>query len=245
MRKIVLLGLLAVAGCSRHTEQAKPAESVPARVASAETYKSPQGIPYAVSHATRPDHSELPSNADLKMANGDLAKYAETLCTLDVPPKFAPQRCDIYVQADPHGTLIGYAAVKQDAQGVSFNTATTLNEAKQPGGVSCNLSGKLEGSEASAAKTIADASKDFDGQFMYSAWEKDPGNYLISPAESDNSNDDAHALGVWYVAKKGDKLRISQERWNYCYADKNVIVDDVFYRLISLAKIGANAPEVR
>lgn len=227
MRKILLLGLMLVAGCS------KPPE----------TYKSPQGTLYAVSRVPGIKQSDLPTNADFKMADGDLAKYAQTACTLDVPPKYAPARCDIYVQPDPSGTLIGYAVVTQDQHGVSFDTITTLNEKKDPGGKGCELSGKLEGSAASATKTIMDASKDFDGQFMYSAWQKEPGDYLISPA-SDDPNDTApdHALGVWYVAKKGDKLRISQERWNYCYSDSSVNMDDVFYRVITLTKVTTGNP---
>jgi hypothetical protein len=237
MRKIVLLGLMLATGCS------KPHGDAP-QTASPETYKSPQGTLYAVSRVPGVKQSDLPVNADFKMADLDLAKYAGTACALDVPPKYAQDRCDIYVQSDPNGTLIGYAILTQDHNGVNLNTATTLNEKKEPGGKRCIISGKIESIGISPIKQIADANKDFDGQFMYSAWQKDPGNYLISPASSDDLADvePDHALGVWYVAKKGDKLRISQERWNYCYSDSSVNVDDVFYRAISLTRIMPEKP---
>ena len=233
MRKIVILGMLLVSGCSRHQQTAEgPAP---------ESYTSPQGVKYDVTRYPGIKADQLPMNSDLKMADKDLAKYAETICTLDVPPSTAADRCDIYVQPDRSGTLIGYAAVTQDKQGVSFQTATDLNEKKEPGGKSCTIAGKLDGSEMNATKTITDASKDFSGQFTYCAWEKDPGNWMISPAADQPLNQTpeemaANPLGVWYVDKKGNKLHIAQENWNYCYTDTSVNVDDVFYEAVSLTK---------
>jgi hypothetical protein len=73
---------------------------------------------------------------------------------------------------------------------------------------------------------------------MFSAWEKEPGNFVVSQVDpnSDADENPEAALGVWYLAKKGDKLRISQERWNYCYGDPSVNVDEVFLRAITLLK---------
>ncbi len=226
------LALIAVTGCSKHQDAAKPA------AASVETVKSAQGVSYVVTRVPGVKAADLPMNTDFKMADRDVAKYAQTICTLDVPPKYAPSRCEIYVQSDPTGTLIGYAAITQDYQGVNFLTATTLNEKKEPGGKSCILGGKLLGSEMSKTKTITDASKDFDAEFDFTAWQKDPGNYVVSPTDENASADmDADtANGVWYVKKDGNKLRISQERWNYCYTDSSVNVDDVFYRVLTLTQ---------
>lgn len=235
MRKLVFLALLMAAGCSKQSGETKvPPVAGSTPIPASTTYKTPQGTLYRVSRVPGVKPSDLPTNADLKMADSDLAKYAQTACTLDTSPKYAPDRCDIYAQPDPIGTLIGYAVVTQDKQGVSFDTTTTLNEKREPGGRGCSLSGKLDGDET----PIMDASKNFDGHSMYLAWEKAPGEYIISPATggADDTAPD-HALGVWYVKRMGDKLRITQERWNYCYKDSNVYVDDVFYRVITLIKV--------
>lgn len=234
MRTLAVLGLALVvgSGCS----QAKQPETSNSTAAtdSGETFKTPDGVTYSVER-TPGFKGDLPSNSELKMADNDIGKYAETLCTTDVPANAAPQRCDVYVQPDPNGTLIGYAVVWEDAKGVSFQTITTLNEKKQPGGEGCGIQGQLAGSGADWAKPVKDASKDFHGQFMYSAWEKDPGNWLVAPSDSEPLPDNA-LTGVWYVEKKGNKLHIYQERWNYCYRDSSVSVDDVFYEAVSLMR---------
>lgn len=110
MEKWISMGFLLVAcsGCQQ-SPQSQGSNSATPIVENA-TYRSPQGVSYSVT----PNSSFkgiLPPNSDLKMADNDLGKYAETLCTLDVPPTTAPRRCDIYVQSDPDGTLIGYVAV--------------------------------------------------------------------------------------------------------------------------------------
>ena len=203
--------------------------------ASAETYTSPQGVKYVVERVPGVVASTLPQNSDLKMADGDLAKYGESLCTLDVPPNTAPSRCDIFVQSDKAGTLIGYAAIIQDKDGASFRTATDTNPQMNPYGRSCGLSGKLTGSGSDDQSPI-DPAHDFQAQSMYSAWEKEPGNWLVSPVSEDSSVDTQGAVGVWYVSRKGDKLRINQERWNYCYRSSDVNMDDVFYRVLTLVR---------
>lgn len=239
MKKAVSLGmmLIASAGCSGGHNASADANAHEAAKA-AEVLKSPQGVTYEVSRVPGVKLDDIPMNSDLKMADRDLAKYAVTACPLDVPPATAPIRCDIYMQPDKNGTLIGYAAVVQDSKGVSFQTITTLNEKKQPG-ETCSIQGPIAGDGDDYKAPVKDASKNFEGHFMYSAWQKEPGNYLVSPVDDASTNDmtnDDTALGVWYVSKVGDKLRISQERWNYCYRDSSVNVDDVFYRVISLTR---------
>lgn len=204
--------------------------------ASAETYKSPQGVPYGVERVPNIVQAALPQNNDLKMADGDLAKYGESICGLDVPPATAPSRCDIYVQPDKGGTLVGYAAIIEDKNGVRFQTATETNLQMHPYDRSCWLSGKLTRSGEDYKRPV-NANSDFQAQSMYSAWEKEPGNWMIAPANDDASADSRGALGVWYVSRKGDKLRITQERWSYCYPGSSVNVDDVFFRIVTLSRV--------
>jgi hypothetical protein len=44
------------------------------------------------------------------------------------------------------------------------------------------------------------------------------------------------AIGVWYLTKQRDKLRIAQERWNYCYDNKGVSIDDIYFHALSLIR---------
>lgn len=242
MRTIVMIAVaLLFSGCgqARQTNTSDATETqVPSIQKPTENYKSPQGVSYKIERVPgiRPD--QLPINSELKMADRDLVKYAETLCVLDVPAPTAPRRCDIYVQPDPNGTLIGYATITQNAKGVSFQTTTTTNEKKRFGGGACYIGGILSGSGSDWKNPISDASKDFSGQFAYLAWEKEPGNWMVSPMEggSAGSLPENASGGMWYVEKKGDKLHIYQERWNYCYKDESINVDDVYYRSVTLVR---------
>ena len=203
----------------------------------AETLSSPQGVVYNVDRVRSVTAEKLPLNSDFKMADRDLAKYAQTACALDVPPSTAPRRCDIYVQSDTSGMLIGYAAVTESKSGVAFDTFTTLNLQKQPYGESCYVGGKIYGVGGNYEKPVLNASRDFEGQVTYSAWEKNPGDFLISqvlPDESDANSDGA--LGVWYVHKIGDKLRMEQERWKYCYRNNKAYIDEVFFLVLTLTR---------
>lgn len=237
--------LLALSGgCSKQPAAATNATADrAAEPAAVETYKNPQGITYNVERVPNAKPEDFPINSDFKMADKDIAKYAEdTLCAMDQGRNGTPRdRCDVYVQPDRNGTLIGYTVVTQDKSGVSFETTATLNEKKAPSdSAGCGFGGKLYTSQDTGGPVVLrDASKDFDGQFMYSAWEKEPGNWLVSPAGPDDQvdDDDKSQLGVWYVKRKGDKLNVNQERWNFCYpTNSDVNVDDVFYRVLTLTR---------
>lgn len=220
---LAFLPLLGVFGCDLSTYD--------------ETYKSPQGVTYKVDRVGNLTPQGLPQNSDLKMADGDLAKYAQEACGLDFRPEYAPARCDIYVQPDKAGTLIGYAVVTQTKDGSRLSTATSLNAQKQPhGSTTCGIDGLIYGSGEDYTKAAKDSSRDFEGQIRYSAWEKDPGNWLVSQVGPNDQDDRQGSLGVWYVEKQGAKLRINQERWNYCYADSGVQIDDVFTLAITLVR---------
>lgn len=224
-RMVSIVAIMLVGGCS--SEQSITPE--------VETLKSKGGV-YAVERVPGVNPDQLPQNSDLKMADQNLVKYAETVCSLDVKPEYAPSRCDIYVQPDKAGTLIGYAIVTQNnKEGARFQTVTALNERKESG--DCWLDGKLAGADSNYNRPVADISQNFDARSMYAAWEKEPGNFLVTEPSPETDEDPNYAMGVWYVEKKGDKLRISQERWNYCYRDKDVSIDDVFYRLLGLKRM--------
>lgn len=239
-----LMLLTLACGCSKQSSTSPDAKATSALQPSrTETYKNPQGITYTIERVASVKPETFPINSDFKMADKDIAKYAEeTLCALDQGRNGTPRdRCDVYVQPDKDGTLIGYTTVTEDKNGVSFETTATLNEKKAPpNSAGCGFGGKLYTSQGDHGPTaLKGAGKDFDGQFMYSAWEKEPGNWLVSPAGPDDQvdNDQNSALGVWYVNRKGDKLHVNQERWNFCYpANSDVIVDDVFYRVLTITR---------
>ncbi len=227
------------AGCSKPSGDHSPAGPGPkaSGEASADVVKTSAGLAYAVKRVAGFDASRLPQNSDLKMADGDVAKYAVEGCGLDAAAQFAPDRCDVYVQADQGGTLIGYAFVTRTRQGARFDTVTTLNAEKQPGGGACYLHGAIYDSQASYGTPVADPSRDFEGRQMYAVSKNGAGDDLVSEVAPTDESDGEGALGVWYLTKQGDKLRIAQERWNYCYKNPDVAIDDVFYRVVSLEKV--------
>lgn len=228
-----------VAGCLKPSDQdsqAGPGLKANAN-APADLVETSAGLTYRVERVAGFDVSKLPQNSDLKMADGDVAKYAVEGCGLDAAPQFAPDRCDVYVQADPGGTLIGYAFVTQNRQGARFDTITTLNAEKQPGGGACYLHGAIYDGQANYGTPVADPSRDFEGRQMYAVSKNGAGDDLVSEVAPSDGPDSEGALGVWYLTKQGDKFRIAQERWNYCYKDPDVAIDDVFYRAVSLQKV--------
>lgn len=209
----------------------------------------PQGAAAAPSAAPSPSASDvtvelgpaaqggnLPGNADLKMVDGDIVQYARTLCGFDQQARYRPLRCDVFAQADPAGTLIGYLAVRQSRDGVWLDSAITLSSRLAGAPRGCAISGKLSRSESGGPLTRDDLSGNYRARTGYGAWEKEPGNWLVVPDDgSDNSIDNPKAaFGMWYIERRGDNLRLSQERWNYCYRDSSVTIDDVFRRVVTL-----------
>lgn len=192
--------------------------------------------PYAIERVEGVDVTTLPTNSDFLMLDRDLERYASTLCEVDQPAN-APQRCDVYAQADPAGTLVGYVAVKQIHDGVWLNSALTLGNTAR-GRVPCFIGGKLTSSETYEAMTPAEATRDFRARTGYAAWERSPGDWMISPDDGEDELDSNpnSARGTWYLERSGNNLRIQQERWNYCYPDTSVHIDDVYRRVISLIK---------
>lgn len=57
---------------------------------------------------------------------------------------------------------------------------------------------------------------------------------MVAPVSDDA--DQEGAVGVWYFKQAADKLRITQERWSYCYSDPKIYIDEVFRRALTLTR---------
>lgn len=231
MRKSTILAFLALAACSKGAPDDSGTAS-PVTPSPTDIVKTKSG-PYRVVIDKDLDTKSLPSNADLKMVDGDLGQYAIQLCGLDFQNKLAPSRCEVFVQPDSSGLLIGYAALTQGKE-VRINTVTTVN--REHGGTGCLIDGVMENYDPEAPNAILNIDHDFSARIFYQAWERNPGDWLVSPVD-DQMNSDA-AMGVWYLKRANNKLRITQERWSYCYSDTNIYIDEVFRHAVSLVKAG-------
>ena len=178
----------------------------------------------------------LPSTADMRMVDGDLVRYGAQICDLEGESSAAPQRCDVFVQPDPNGQMIGYAVLRQTEAGVTINTHVKTNAQAGRAANGCWLGGTVYQYGSGYERAVSSSSAPFEGQMMYSAWERSPGDFLVSPIDASTpvDVDSEGAVGVWYLTHTDNKLRIAQERWNYCYSD--VAVDEVFTRAISFLK---------
>lgn len=218
MKKIAFLGLcLGLVACDQ-------APSIQAQAA--ETYQSKKGKTYTIE---RFKVGPLPQNADLKMVDGDIVRYAQDKCGLDVYNDQA-LRCDVFVQNDQTGKLIGYAVLMQTATNTDLQTFINLNEQLAPG-KSCGIQGSLYRYDDGKSEWVKlnNASGDFDTRIVYNAWNRGDGETLVAEEKPDSTEPSTSegATGVWYIAKKGNKLRIQQERWNYCYDNRDVNIDEV------------------
>lgn len=172
----------------------------------------------------------LPMNADLRMADGDLTQYALQLCGLDFENQLAPTRCEVFMQPDQGGLLVGYV-VLQDGHEVRVDTAVVADRARS--GIGCFVSGVLENAGGQAGDI--DIAQNFEAILGYSAWEKSPGDWMVSTGEDNAGADAAH--GRWYIKRQARNLRINQERWNYCFRDRSVYVDEVFTHAVTLTRL--------
>ncbi|MBS7671603.1 hypothetical protein [Croceicoccus gelatinilyticus] len=172
-----------------------------------------------------------PSNADLKMVDSDKIRYAADFCGITKALNGEPRSCSLYVQDDPDGTMIGYAILREDADGVSVVTQVDPNKNLPDAAKSCWVHDQIKTYDDVQNEWIAVPSIDqpFEGRIYYQAKERSPGDWLYSGGDVDWPE---AAGGVWYIKSTGDNLRITQERWNYCYTDTNV--DEVFKRIVTL-----------
>lgn len=237
-RAFQLLGLavgITLAGCSPSSESSAVArnqdasEKSPTRATIVDTAAGRYRLDFEPSVEAGP----LPSNADMKMADGDLGQYAVKLCQLDFANKLRPDRCEVFVQTDPSSLLVGYVTLQQGS-GVTIETAIQTD--RQRSGLGCWISGTLVDTDYERPAAKLDLSGDFNARLGYAAWEKSPGDWVVASGDDDSANTDA-ARGMWYFERKGNKLRVSQERWSYCYSDPSVAIDEVFVRAATLTKV--------
>ncbi|MEA3263728.1 MAG: hypothetical protein U9R07_09625 [Pseudomonadota bacterium] len=184
---------------------------------------------YRVELDTKIEAKALPANADLKMLDGDLTQYAVKLCGLDFANKLRPDRCEVFVQPDKSGLLTGYVALQQ---GGDVQIVTELETDRQRTGIGCFLSGAIENTNLENPTARFDVSQDFEARLPFFGWEKSPGDWMISSESSDENS----SGGMWYIKRLKSNLRVTQERWNYCYRDSKVYIDEVFIHAATLVR---------
>jgi len=177
--------------------------------------------------------TSLPTNADLKMADGDIVKYALKLCNLDFANKLRPDHCEVFVQSDKSGLLVGYVTLEQ---GSKVTIDTSLQTDHQRTGLGCWITGTLDNTDYEHPQAKLNLGENFEARMEYSAWEKSPNDWVVASGDDESKNAGA-AIGVWYFKQENNKLRISQERWSYCYSDPKVFLDEVFVRLATLTRV--------
>jgi len=235
MRFIGAILLVGLAACSKSPNASATAPSASPTSSPTAAVLDTQSGRYQVDLDSRIDPETLPSNADLKMADGNLAEYARHLCGLDFANKQRPDRCDVYVQSDPKGLLVGYASI---LQGQDVRIETELETDRSRGGMGCFVSGALVNTDFDHPEAKLDPSKDFQARLGYGAWEKSPGDWMVSPGDDDV--DTQGARGMWYIKRSNNKLRISQERWSYCYSGSDIYIDEVFNHAVTLTRLGGS-----
>lgn len=225
MRFWPILGILLVCGCSdvsgEVSEPAAPIKTVRIVETVAGSYK--------VELTSSVDALALPDNSDIKMLDGDLARYSVKLCGLDFPNVSPPQRCEIFVQPDEGGLITGYVALRQSNV---VNIETAFETDVQRTGLGCFLSGEIQNANGEGGSAEIDIAGNFKGRLPFFGWEKSPGNWMISSDGSDTNS----AGGMWYLERLNNNLRISQERWNYCYRDDSIEIDEVFVHAATVTR---------
>ncbi len=194
---------------------------------SGERVTTTTGLKYRVERVDHIDTSKIPQDADFKMADGDIAKYAIEQCNLNNDSKNASERCDVYAQPDPSHLLLGYVFVYKSGDGTHIKTSTS----------DCFIEGTVFDEGSNFETAVANPFEDFRGRQMYAVVERGPNDSLVSEVKSASDDVDENAsIGVWYFNKEGEKLRITQERWNNCDIEGGAYVDEVFYRVLTLKR---------
>src|SRR3954465_16022279 len=104
-----------------------------------------------------PRGTVLPQTSDMKMVGGDVAAFTRRFCGTFTGT------CEVFVQPDSKGGLIGYLKLLTSKRGTSFDTATATRAGKQ-----CVAGGNLENIEASDGGSLPDndTTKDFRARVM-------------------------------------------------------------------------------
>lgn len=232
MRILGVALLLALAACSQAAEAGPEQGQTAGTRAPVSAWPlivhTPSGT-YRIELNPELDAEDLPLNADLRMLDHDLARYAVKLCSLDFENPLRPDRCEIFVQADRSALLTGYIALQQ---GRNVQVETALATDRQRSGVGCFLTGTLVDAGFERPEDGIDIAASFSAQLPFFGWEKSPGDWVISPQASDERS----AGGMWYIKRSANNLRVHQERWNYCYRDPAVYLDEVFTHAATLSR---------
>lgn len=226
MRVLVMSALMLIGGCANASE----AGSKPAQPDVLSQIVESEAGTYRVVVNPSIDQSVLPQNPDLRMLDGDLSQYSIELCGLDFRGATSPEHCEIFFQSEPGGLLTGYIALRQSSV---VDIATALTTDRQRSGLGCFMNGEIQNSNFEDGDRSVDIASDFAARLPFFGLEKSPGDWMIS-SEGDDPNS---AGGMWYLERRNDNLRISQERWNYCYQDDRIAIDEVFTHVASISRV--------
>lgn len=161
-----------------------------------------KGQNWSISISSDADTSDLPMTSTMKLLGGDLPAYIQRECA----PIWRMKSCDVYVQSDRTGALLGYLFISGSAdEGFGFNTDTVTDRNRE-----CSLGGSLENIEG------------------------DPRGAFKARVPFTTITDGEEAMGMIYLERVQDRLRVSDERWNYCYDDRHI--DDVYTFVGSLER---------
>lgn len=127
----------------------------------------------------------------MRLAN-DLSGYVRLQCS-----GFLAQ-CDVFLQGNPKGSLIGYLFVRQESNGSVYFESDTFTD----DGRVCIILGNFDGARFNATE---DFEKRSAFQSKTGARDRE-GGYLLK--------------------RVGEHLRLQDEKWNYCYEEKRI--DDVW-----------------
>lgn len=111
---------------------------------------------------------------------------------------FREESCQVFAQTDPNGSLNGYLILYGNGNSYRADSDTRTTPAG-PTSIECVISGEVEVREG-------DPVSDFLGHITFT-----------------NKLD---ATGLFYLKRIGNRLKIEDERWNYCYEDRHI--DDVY-----------------
>lgn len=236
MRFLTIVTMLALAACSNEASSVSNNTTVSPEVTNAQAVEEQTsdtvettGGRYAVSIKANFDPATLPSNADMKMVNFDVVKYAVEKCGLTYKAVNPVKQCDVFVQPDRSGLLVGYAFL-MESDDTRIATETVKSKGDRKG---CFIEGKLSVYPEDANLKL---SGDVEAQLPFNVTTREDGEKLVSTGADDIANDDPNAsAGMWYIKKQNGNLRITQERWNYCY--DNEYIDEVMKPLVTLTRL--------
>jgi hypothetical protein len=105
--------------------------------------------------------------------------------------------CDVFVQGNGKGSLVGYLFIRQESDGSVYFESDALTD----DGRVCVILGNFDGSRF-------EATEDFEQRSSFQS-------------QRGKTND-----GGYLIKRSGERLRVRDDKWNYCYDAKSI--DDVW-----------------